>query len=382
MTHGLLATAVFSVVASNPLASHVTSLPSGRDTVPEPRDVHVEERVACPKCRIVLGTPTMVIGRPPDGFDDWPYSVARDSRGRFYITQPNIGEPPIVTNSRGVVTGRLGRKGAGPGEFNGAAIIAVAAGDSVFVFDPRTSRISLFDPSGRFVRSAVGPVETLGMVWIQPRDQLLVNAIFRDPERIGLPFHYYDRLGHRTGGFGPPRPEVLPGETWSSTWRVFEPIDAARFVAATVMGHFAVELWTTGGHLETRYTRRVDPLGSKSEPAKDGAPAPIPHLVAVHRDRSGRVWTLIQTADPKWRNGVKLSSAGREGWKVDDLTPHRYWDTLIEVLDPVHGVFVARTRVDAACRMFLDDDTVVCDGRNADGSYRLDIRDIRLAGLS
>ena len=54
---------------------------------------------------------------------------------------------------RGRALGREGRKGDGPGEFNVPAPLARLRGDTVGVWDQRQQRLSLFHPSGRFLRS-------------------------------------------------------------------------------------------------------------------------------------------------------------------------------------------------------------------------------------
>lgn len=54
---------------------------------------------------------------------------------------------------RGRALGRVGRKGEGPGEFNVPAPLARLRGDTVGVWDQRQQRLSLFHPSGRFLRS-------------------------------------------------------------------------------------------------------------------------------------------------------------------------------------------------------------------------------------
>ena len=54
---------------------------------------------------------------------------------------------------RGRAVGRVGRKGDGPGEFNVPAPLARLRGDTVGAWDQRHQRLSLFDLSGRFLRS-------------------------------------------------------------------------------------------------------------------------------------------------------------------------------------------------------------------------------------
>ena len=59
----------------------------------------------------------------------------------------------ILFDSTGSFIRTIGRPGAGPGEFGVPALIAVDANDSVFVWDSRMSRISVFNLNGDFVRT-------------------------------------------------------------------------------------------------------------------------------------------------------------------------------------------------------------------------------------
>ncbi|NOT09565.1 MAG: hypothetical protein HOP28_15345 [Gemmatimonadales bacterium] len=57
-------------------------------------------------------------------------------------------------SSAGKVIGASGRRGGGPGEFQRIEQIQRCAGDSLFVFDPALFRMSVFSPSGEYVRAA------------------------------------------------------------------------------------------------------------------------------------------------------------------------------------------------------------------------------------
>lgn len=57
-----------------------------------------------------------------------------------------------------------GREGDGPGEFRSQTWIGLARGDSVYVWDSRLARLSVFDPDGRFARDVSPPLPP-GTTW-------------------------------------------------------------------------------------------------------------------------------------------------------------------------------------------------------------------------
>lgn len=67
-----------------------------------------------------------------------------------------VGESQSATlqflDARGKVVHTTGRRGQGPGEFMGGIFINQCAGDSLFAWDSRTNRVSVFTASGSFVR--------------------------------------------------------------------------------------------------------------------------------------------------------------------------------------------------------------------------------------
>jgi hypothetical protein len=77
--------------------------------------------------------------------------VAVDSDGNAYALDGDAGHIKVI-GPKGGLRDSLGRTGQGPGEFQQPREIVVARGDSLYVLDPRSSRISVFGPSGRFAR--------------------------------------------------------------------------------------------------------------------------------------------------------------------------------------------------------------------------------------
>ncbi len=78
--------------------------------------------------------------------------AVRLSDGRIVIANSGTNELRYY-DSTGTYLSSSGRKGGGPGEFDGLMSLWVSAGDSLHTYDWRNRRISVFDSSGNFVRS-------------------------------------------------------------------------------------------------------------------------------------------------------------------------------------------------------------------------------------
>ena len=75
-----------------------------------------------------------------------------DRRGRFWVF--DVGSSSIfLFGPDGGLIRRIGRKGAGPGEFQQNGGMVVRADNGIAQWDSRNSRISFFDSSGTFVNS-------------------------------------------------------------------------------------------------------------------------------------------------------------------------------------------------------------------------------------
>ncbi len=73
------------------------------------------------------------------------------SGGRIVIA--DAGSKSLrIFNSKGDLTASIGREGAGPGEFQSVPWARQCASDSLFVWDPLLSRVSVFDPQGKYAR--------------------------------------------------------------------------------------------------------------------------------------------------------------------------------------------------------------------------------------
>jgi hypothetical protein len=91
-----------------------------------------------------------------------------DSRGNVYVADRS--DQLLVFSPQGAVVRKLGRKGQGPGEFDGLYSVRVLPGDSVYAFDSGLQRVTVFAPhSERAAYSVnVGTNAMLFSYWALP----------------------------------------------------------------------------------------------------------------------------------------------------------------------------------------------------------------------
>lgn len=111
-----------------------------------------------------VGEPDLRIG-VVDGPQAYTFSVVGDvlvaDDGTIVVTDRRSRQIRLF-DSEGTHLRSLGRSGDGPGEFSSSPWIAGVAGDSVFAFDSRSARVSVFSLSGEMLGDVSVRSETIG----------------------------------------------------------------------------------------------------------------------------------------------------------------------------------------------------------------------------
>jgi hypothetical protein len=117
-----------------------------------------------------------------------------DSRGNVYVADQS--NQLVMLSPQGSVLRKLGRKGQGPGEFDGLQAVRVLPGDSVYAFDTGLQRVTVFSPrSDRAAYSVnVGTNSMLFPYWAFPATSTrsifaAYRAAFGDGDGRGLHGH-------------------------------------------------------------------------------------------------------------------------------------------------------------------------------------------------
>lgn len=163
-----------------------------------------------PSAKLVL-TERLTIGSLDGEHDAFGriMDVAQDGRGRIFVAD-DLQHTVLVFDTTGEFIVRLGRQGAGPGEFQAPWRLEVGTSDSLFVWDSQQSRILVFTPQLEFARSfAVSPAWLLNSLKVLPNGSLLASAYAAGD---GLTLRVLGRAGGQKVAFGPrASPEGLAG---------------------------------------------------------------------------------------------------------------------------------------------------------------------------
>jgi hypothetical protein len=308
--------------------------------------------------RIAVGTDDAVdMGRP--------LIVRSGPDGLLYVATQRLSGLAMVLDSSANLVRTLGGRGEGPGEFNYVAQLH-PKGDSVVVGDLRGTA-ALFAADGRFVRGLHSPISVIGQTVLLRGDSLLVATSIMTEQRLGLPLHLMAPDGDTVRSFGAEDRSYNPRLTVAA-YRIVAPQTDSTFWVARI-DKYQIERWHMNGQLLQEITlerpwfspRTEDWDGSQSE-------RPPSRIKQIHQDRDGHLLVLLERARADWqpeRGAVK----GREGSGPNSLPGQmRYFEHLIEVLDPTSGALLATlSGGDTYLINFVDDDRLVGIQSGPDG---------------
>jgi hypothetical protein len=292
-------------------------------------------------------------------------TAVRDSRGRYFVVE-SYGVRIKVFDAAGKHIETLGRKGEGPGEFRGIGALRIGGGDTLLVFDQSLSRLSIFAPDLTFLKTTRLELPPFVGVVLLPAGQVVLASSVRTPERIGMPLHLISpdgralrSFGSRTGAYRPDVPYFderviasgAPGRIWSA-----------------YRNQYVIEEWSAAGQPGRIIRRDLEWFPSSFTPGAPGSinteSAPQPRLQAIRTDAYGRIWVVILVADRNWRRSVERA-AGDSHARVREFND--YYDSVIEILDPVRGELLYRARIDEALIDFVADDLISSVGSTPGG---------------
>ncbi len=262
-----------------------------------------------------------------------------DARGRFWVFDDG-SQSILLFGADGEFIRRIGREGAGPGEFRRNAGMVILPGDGLAEWDSRNSRISRFDSTGRYLDAMPLPggfntpngirIDDAGRLYlVRPLSAPRTGEIFG---RIGL-----IRLGHE-GHF---LDSLLPPDLDVPRMRYIARHDSSTM--ATSSRYAPTYLWTwlrhgafvagdgsayrlviaDGRGRPTVIRRELDPVPvpeaervqeaaliryelRRTDPGWQWDGPPLPRwkapLVGLEADRTGRIWAQVASASVALRD--------------------------------------------------------------------------------
>lgn len=280
-----------------------------------------------------------------------PSSVARDSRGRYYVTTPWVGGEslPFIFEASGKFLKRLGRPGEGPGELKEPGFVLVGPTDSVYVFDPANFRMSVFNPDLEFARSVTGAIGySLAGAFMENRNLLLSVG-----KNSGHPLDVYSLEGYHLASLGTVVLWEPPYGTESMELaRLIAPASAGGAWTARTVFKFELQQWTPEGDLRVDVDKApnwFNPYSEYVQVTPDAAPSPM--LKGLWEDEAG-LWVYAEVADPKWRAGIGPLTRHSAGWTMHSYDPRKVYDALFELRDTQTGEVIFTQRLDEGRELF------------------------------
>jgi hypothetical protein len=332
----------------------------------------------CSQCQIRLDHSVTLDGNRSAAVGE-PLTLARMSDGRILL-HTMMGEPSIaVFDSTGAFIRRIGRRGGGPSEFLTVGRFRVTGKDTLRVFDLGANRVKVFT-------SSFAPVETLPVgVWPSDVEFLADGRIMTSQvpsvgrrasgtRSSGLPLHVIGKDGKIERSFGAENPEYRR-EDADLLWRWIAPAGNDRVWAAPVT-KYVLELWSFSGQKVRELERNVSwfkphkQFGQSRD--KPNAP-PNPGIMDLRMDSAGKLWVIIHVADEKWKSGLG-TVRGLYNQQVRGVADeNKYWDSIIEVIDPASGTLVASQRFDQPLRWISESDFARSYRQSAEGVPFVDV---------
>lgn len=254
----------------------------------------------CPECRIRF-EPVATLGHPADPVSIAgdvvisPCAVGRLSTGEFVVSVPVGGGELLVYDAKGRVTGTIGRRGGGPGEFAGPLNVAVDRGDTLHVVDNTNARLQVVTVTGDFVRS------------FRLDRRVASFALLEDGNYVISPLWGSIRPGEPLFYLRAPTGELIRTvdawdgrrTDWGEGW-VVGPASPGGFWGAK-QSRFAARHWTLDGTLERSLVADAEwfPPDAGLEPDFPASPPP-PILSHVWQDGRGRLWLYALVAESGW----------------------------------------------------------------------------------
>jgi hypothetical protein len=269
--------------------------------------VVIPDRPTCRACSIRLLPHVHIATQDGPGAVASPRGVARDSRGRLYLTSATLRGEIKVYNAQGEYVRDLTSSGSGPGEARGVPRVVITADDSIRVFDHVNGRYSVFAPDFSLARDTVFLFPNNGIAALD-RSTLLVSS----PQRERETWHLFRLIGISVE---PVRKLGSPIEPVSSTeqyllWRRIAPASDGDIWAARSHAVYQIELWSRTGDLKRRLTRTASwftPGGPQSvREWRPGKTAPPAGIIAVREDDAGHLWVLAAVAKEDWKRAYEL----------------------------------------------------------------------------
>lgn len=267
-------------------------------------------------------------------------TLVRDAQGRLYAYP--VGDPGEVAiyDSTGAYLRTIGGFGDGPGELRAPAQVAIGPGDSVYVLDRGSRRVSVFDPQHEFVRSQLLPFHNPLQIAPAGNGRLYVNAAVSEGVGAGKLVHLLDPNERQpTWSVVSDGQPPLPYPWVQTRWLMFT---GTRLITAR-RNEYVIEVWGDGASEPLAVFADSASFRPWTAPARLQSLDDPPSLVlGVYAGPPHTVQVVISTKAEDFAP-PRLTA---DGQLPADFDFARLRDTRVDVIDLATGRHVSTQRFD------------------------------------
>jgi hypothetical protein len=302
----------------------------------------------CSQCQIRLDHSVTLDGNRSSQVGE-PLTMARMSDGRILLNTM-AGEPSIaVFDSTGAFMRRIGRRGGGPGEFQTIGRFKITGRDTLRIFDISAQRMTVLTSTFALVQTLPVDIITTGDVEVLADGRIVAAQNISNAAAAGLPLHVIGKDGKIERSFGAENPEHRR-EDAHLLWRSIAPAGNDGVWAAHPT-KYVFELWAFSGQKIRELERNVSWFRPHNGSNGDNPNAPPnPLIMDLRMDSTGKLWVIAHVADENWTSGLGNVRGLYDRQVRGVADANKYWDSIIEVIDPVAGTLVASQRFDQLLR--------------------------------
>jgi hypothetical protein len=149
---------------------------------------------------------------------------------------------------------------------------------------------------------------------------------------------------------------------------------------------YVLELFGLDGTKQAELVRRAawfHPDAGLLKGSRGAGPRPpSPLIQSIWQDANGLLWVLVLLADRNWRDGLRYETNEDGGGGYAIANAERYYDSILDVIDPRTGRLVTSRRFDAMLSVLTDDGLAIGVRADEDGVEHVDVWQVSLRGLA
>lgn len=219
----------------------------------------------CTSCIILARSATLGDAEGP-GAVAHPGKVVRDSRGYYYFSHSNQIDAVSVFDANGRFRQVVRPPRPVAPDYSNILVLAIGRADSLFVFDNGQSRCFVYGPDFKLARSFDVEGSVRDAIVLSTGDVLL-NAVSRSSELIGLPLHLISSAGRFVRAFGAESPVSRP-DLEAMNLR-FLSVGSDGSIWSVGVGQYSLEQWSLAGKLLRTIHVQADWFRTPNEAATD-----------------------------------------------------------------------------------------------------------------